>query len=288
MAFHPESKLTARSILILFLEGLLIGVGAMLPGISGGVLMVIFGFYQPMIQILANPKVGLPKYWKLFIPLVAGWLGGFFVVAKLLSVFLDTHGTIVTALFAGLILGTIPGMIKEGADMPHQKQGKLALVVSTLALSAFFFFLKGAVSGAAVTPNFFWFAFAGLLWGISMVAPGMTSSSILLLLGLLHPLSEGLAALDFAVILPFLLGIVAALLALSKLINYLIEHHYTPFYHCIIGFVIASTLPVIPTSFASAGEGILCWALLIGGLIASLLLDRFTGKAAEQKEQPAA
>ena len=46
MAFHPESKLTARSILILFLEGLLIGVGAMLPGISGGVLMVIFGFYH--------------------------------------------------------------------------------------------------------------------------------------------------------------------------------------------------------------------------------------------------
>ena len=53
--------------LIRIIQGILIGAGAILPGISGGVLCVIFGIYRPMMALLAHPKKNLPRYGKMLL-----------------------------------------------------------------------------------------------------------------------------------------------------------------------------------------------------------------------------
>ena len=68
----------------------------------------------------------------------------------------------------------------------------IALIVSTLALLAFFYTLKFSTS-TAVTPSFGWYIFCGALWGISLIVPGMSSSSLLMFLGLYQPMSAGIA-----------------------------------------------------------------------------------------------
>ena len=65
--------------------GALIGAGAILPGVSGGVLAVVFDVYRPMMETLAHPGRGIRKYWHIFLPLGIGWAVGFLGLAKGIS-----------------------------------------------------------------------------------------------------------------------------------------------------------------------------------------------------------
>lgn len=97
------------------------------------------------------------------------------------------------------------------------------------------------------------------------------------LLGLYYPMSEGIAALDMGVIIPFLLGIAITVIALARAVNALFNRYYGIAYHCIIGFVIASTVPIIPVSFRSTSE--LIWSIVAAtaGCCAAYFISRIDG-----------
>ena len=65
--------------------GALIGAGAILPGVSGGVLAVVFDIYRPFMEVLTHPRTAIPKYWKWFPPIALGWCAGFLGFAKGIS-----------------------------------------------------------------------------------------------------------------------------------------------------------------------------------------------------------
>jgi putative membrane protein len=97
------------------LQGVIIGIGAILPGISGGVLSVTFGLYRPMMDLLSSPIKSLKKYWSLFLPVIIGWVFGFVVFARLIGVFFEKSETLAIWLFIGLIAGLFPRCLKKAA-----------------------------------------------------------------------------------------------------------------------------------------------------------------------------
>ena len=271
------SPKTIGSWLMLLWKGALIGVGAILPGISGGVLCVVFGIYQPMMELLSHPLKSLPKYYKLFIPVILGWAAGFVGLSGLIAELAAKDATVVTSLFIGLIAGMLPSLFKEGARDGRSRSTWTALIVSTAALLAFFLTLK---FGAALelTPSIGWFLFCGVLWGVSLIVPGMSSSSVLLFLGLYYPMSKGIAELDMAVVIPFLIGIGVTVLLLARGVNNLFEKHYGVAFHCIIGFVIASTIPIIPYEFKSVGEFLLSLLCAVAGFFIAFYMDKLSAR----------
>lgn len=271
-----RTKISCGRFLLLLSQGVIMGIGAVLPGISGGVLCVIFGIYQPMMETLAHPKKGIKKYGHMVLPVVLGFLGGFVLLAGAIAKLASSEPAIVTSLFVGLIVGTLPQLFHDGAKRGRDKSCYIALAASTSLLLGFFMLLKYGTE-LHITPNAGWFFFCGALWGISMVAPGMTSSSVLMLLGLYYPMSEGIAALDMGVIIPFLLGIAITVIALARAVNALFNRYYGIAYHCIIGFVIASTIPIIPLSFRSTSE--LIWSIVAAtaGCAAAYFISRIDG-----------
>ena len=188
----PRDQKQIMSWLRYGLCGALIGAGAILPGVSGGVLAAIFDIYRPMMEILTHPKTALPKYWRMFPPLGIGWCVGFLVIAKGISAALTLSGAVTTWLFIGLIFGTIPSLFREAG-----KEGRSCASWVSLALCAFSLFAGlyyvSHVLDVTVPPNFWWFNFCGALWGMSVISPGMTSSSIMMALGLYQPMLDGLA-----------------------------------------------------------------------------------------------
>ena len=100
--------------LLLFLQGIVIGTGAILPGISGGVLCMAFGLYEPMVQLFAHPLRSLGRNRRLLLPLLLGCGAGFLLLAGAVEYLLRVAPVATTALFAGLICGTIPSL-KDGA-----------------------------------------------------------------------------------------------------------------------------------------------------------------------------
>lgn len=252
--------------------GILIGAGAILPGVSGGVLAVVFDIYQPFMEVLTHPKQAIPKYWKWFPPIILGWCAGFLGFAKGISAALNLSSTVTTWLFIGLIVGTVPALFREAGKEGRSAGAWVSMAVCAAGLFAGLFYIS-RVAQVTVTPNFWWYNFCGMLWGTSVVLPGMTSSSIMMALGLYQPMLDGLAHLDLLVLSASLPGMLLAIVLLARLMSWFLRTHYSIAFHGILGVVLASTAVIVPTEYAS-GEIWLSALCCGGGFLLAYLMAR--------------
>lgn len=262
--------LLSKDTLVRLVQGFIIGAGGILPGISGGVLSVIFGIYRPVMEMLAHPKSALRRHFHLLLPVGVGAALGFLGGSSLILVLFDHSEKLATCLFIGLILGTLPSLWTEAGVQGRARSSYVSCGVCFLVLSSILLY---AQYGAFYTMDegFFGFLFCGVLWGLSLIVPGMTSSSILMAVGLLTPMVEGFTRFDLAVIAPWLLGMGIVVLALARLVNWCFTAHYSLFYHGVVGIILASTLVIIPLHYASASEALLCLLSAALGALAAYL-----------------
>ena len=251
-------------------QGVIIGAGAILPGISGGVLAVIFGVYRPAMELLTHPRRALARYWRMLLAVGVGWLIGFLGGGGVILALFQQSETVATCLFIGLILGTLPDLWREAGAQGRSRGSYASLALSFAALFAL---LLGVQLGSfsEMRADFGGFLFCGALWGMSFIIPGMTSSSILMAVGLLTPLIDGISRLDPAVLIPWALGMAGVVLLFARLVSCLFDRHYSIAYHAVIGIVLASTLIIVPLRFASGAE--LAWSAgcaVLGAAIAYL------------------
>ena len=118
------------------------------------------------------------------------------------------------------------------------------------------------------------------MWGISLIVPGLSSSTVLIYLGLYVPLTEGIGSFDFKVLIPFVIGIVVTVLLFAKFVNMLFKKHYAMISRIILGFVISSSLKTIPHSFESVWTMIISVVCFVVGFAIAIVMDK-----AEKKKQ---
>ena len=260
--------------------GVLIGSGAILPGVSGGVLAVVFDIYRPFMEVLTHPREAIPKYWRWFLPIGLGCAIGFLGFAKGIAAAIDVSSTVTTWLFIGLIVGTVPSLFREAGKEGRSIGSWVSMAVCAGAIF-FSLFYVGKVICVTVEPNFWWYNFCGALWGMSLVIPGLTSSSVMMALGLYQPMLEGLARLDFLVLSACLPGMVLTILLLARLVSWFFRKHYSIAFHGIFGIVLASTLVIIPTSYVGAWEIVLSAVCCIGGFLLAYFMARLDRRIQE-------
>lgn len=276
--------LRIKDALLRVVQGAIIGAGAILPGISGGVLAVVFGIYRPMMEVLTHPKSALRRYFPMLLAVGIGWVAGFLGGGSVILVLFDQSETVATCLFIGLILGTFPDLWHEAG---LQGRGKGSFAAMAVSFAALFSLLLGVQFGsfAEMQANFGGFLFCGVLWGLSFIVPGMTSSSILMSVGLFTPMIDGIVAFDPAVLVPWLLGMLGIVLALARVVDHLFRMRYSLFYHAVIGIVLSSTVVIIPLHYQSAKELALSVLLAaVGAVLAywSGKIDTNSGEAAKK------
>ena len=267
-------KMTPGQWVLRVLQGVLIGVGAMLPGISGGALCVLFGIYQPMMALLSHPFRAFKKYFLLFVPVVIGVGLGFVGSGKLLATFFEANEFLMLCLFLGLIIGVFPSLFREAGEQGRSKKGRISLVISFVVMLAILLMFKYGIK-MEVTPNFGWFVVCGVVWGLSMVVPGLSSSNFLLFLGLYAPMSAGIGNLDLSVLISMGLGFIVTILGLARPMNALFEKKYEVAYHFIIGTVLASTIMIIPTEYPAIGTVLIGILLAAIGFFFALWMDKW-------------
>ena len=262
--------------ILYMIQGAIVGIGAILPGVSGGVLCVAFGIYEPMMELLTTPRTAIKKSYRMFIPFIIGWVLGFILLARAIELLFATSAAVALMLFFGLICGTLPELFKS-SERADPKAGWSPFVISLSAAYLLFHILETQV-GVAIPPSFPSFLLCGILWGLSLIVPGLSSSSILIYLGLYEPMTSGIAALDFGVLIPMGIGIIATALALARLVNMLFKKHYAPTSRAVLGFVVASSLKAIPTEFPSTTSLIISLICFAVGFAVAYLMDRAESK----------
>ena len=260
------------------LQGTLVGLGAVLPGISGGVLCVVFGIYKTIMELLAAPFKNFKTHVPKLLPFVLGGAIGFLGIANILSFLLDKYPAPSVCLFIGLIGGMLPSLFREAGEQGRSKASFVSMGIAMVLVTALLLSLK--LFSVEIAPNFLWFVFCGCCLALSVIAPGMSFSTLLMPLGLYEPFVAGIGHLDFSVLIPGGIGGLATVILFSKAVNYLFDKHYSVAFHAIIGIVIAATVMIIPVASFTISVGsclvnIVCIAV---GIVASLLLDRFNSK----------
>lgn len=269
-----------RNFLLRIIQGALIGLGAVLPGISGGVLCVIFGIYKTIMEFLAAPFKKMKTHLPLLIPVGIGGVIGFLGIANVLSFFLEKYPAPSVCLFVGLIGGMLPSLFREAGEQGRSKASYVSMYV---AMAAVFVLLIGLqLFSVEIVPNFVWYIFCGFCLALSVIAPGMSFSTLLMPLGLYEPFVAGIGHLDFAVLIPGGIGGLATVILFAKAVDMLFKRHYSVAFHAIVGVVIAATVMIIPfTSFvASVGSFVVNVICIAVGVAAALWLDKFNQKYA--------
>lgn len=278
-----ENNTSLLRVILRVLQGVLIGVGAVLPGISGGVLCVVFGIYKPVMELLGDPIRKFRTHVPKLLPVIVGGAVGFLGVAKILAFFLEAYPAPSVCLFIGLITGMLPSLFREANEKGRVKNAWVPLAVAFVVILALLISLN--LFSITITPNFGWYVFCGFCLALSVIAPGMSFSTLLMPLGLYTPFVDGLGSLDFSILVPAGIGAVVTVICLARAVDALFDHFYAYAFHAIIGIVIAATIMIVPvdsfTSLGSAAVNVVCLAV---GVVAALALDRFNSSIPKQDD----
>jgi len=271
-------------ILIWIIEGVIVGFGAILPGISGGTLCVAFGMYRPIVETLSHLKTGLKKHWLMFFSFILGVAIGFVGLSGLAAYLMDKNTLLVTCAFIGFILGTIPDLWGDAGQQGRSKGSYIALAIGFAVMIAVLSLLKTTIS-VTIEPGIFGFVFCGIAWGLSFIVPGLSSSTLLLFFGLYQPMLEGISTLDFAVLIPMGIGMLACVLLLTKAVNRAYEKHYSIVSHGVLGVLAATAVMIIP--FKDMVGSALVWSIvcIIVGAVVSYLFTRICNKIKEKNKE---
>ena len=235
------------------IKGMIIALGFILPGVSGGVLAAILGIYERMLHFLAHIRQDFKKNFLFFLPVGIGGILGLVLLSRPLEWVLAHYQIIVLWGFAGAILGTLPSLFKESTRQKARDKSDTFTLILTFVLSTLILYMLPAIAGT-VPANFFGFFLAGILIALGVLVPGLSPSNLLLILGLFSPMLEGFKNRDiFGVFLPIAIGGLFALVSFSKLMEKLLINFHSKVYNFIIGLVLSSTLLiVVPTQSAEA------------------------------------
>lgn len=260
------------------LQGSLIGLGAVLPGISGGVLCVVFGIYKTIMEFLADPFRNMKTHIPKLMPVVIGGVIGFLGVANLLSILLEKYPDPSVCVFIGLITGMLPSLFREAGKEGRSNASFISMIIAMILVFALLISLR--VMSVQIEPSLLWYLFCGFCLALSVIAPGMSFSTLLMPLGLYEPFVAGIGHLDMSVCIPGGIGALATVILFSRAVNSLFDHYYSVAFHAIIGVVIAATIMIVPfgsfaVSVTAAVVNVIC---IVAGIAAALVLDAFNQK----------
>lgn len=186
------------------------GAADLVPGVSGGTVALLFGFYDLLLESLKTFRL------RVLVPLGLGMGLSLFGLAHVLRPLLETQG--LYALFFGMIAATIALFFARERPQSLPQWGILSLGL-LLAL-----FLSGLSVSTADTASMGWLFVCGIFASGVMLLPGISGSYLLCVLGVYPLVIQALSAWEFSVLLPLGGGILLGLALFSRLIRLLLAH----------------------------------------------------------------
>lgn len=276
------------------LKGAVIGIANIIPGVSGGTMMVSMGIYDKLIHCITHLFKEFKESLKFVFPILVGAAIALVASAFGLEFLFENFPIPTNLLFIGLILGGLPAISKK-------VKGNKVTVGHVIAFLIFFGMVVGLAaigeregSAADMTFNFvnvLKLFGVGVIASATMVIPGVSGSMVLLIMGYYNSILSAITdfisavfALDWngiwtgvGILAPFGVGVLVGIFAIAKLVEIIFEKCPLYAYWAIIGLIVASPIAIVLMNLAAftAGTvllylaGVVCLAL---GIFAAMKL----------------
>lgn len=226
-----------------FFKSIIVGLGGVAPGLSGSVLMILFGLYEDTLSCIGTIFKDFKQKIKFLFPIISGMLVGVLFFSKILNFFLLNFEMQTRFLFFGLVLGTIPIFYKEMKKEGFSKKYYLIVIFTTILCLTQLTGDNNVIQ--IINPNFGQKIILGFGVAISTIIPGLDPMVVLSSMGVYEVYISALANFDLYILLPMCIGLVTGLIIVSYLISLLLKKFYTVTYSVIFGLFIS----MIPNIF---------------------------------------
>lgn len=274
-----------------FIRGFCMALADSVPGVSGGTVAFVLGFYDKFIGSLdalvaGNKQQKIDALVFLF-KLGIGWIVGFGSAVSILANIFDTRIYEISSLFMGFILFAIPIVIREEKEsFKFRWQTILSLIIGIALVVVITYFnpIGGSEAGVNLIDlnlGLVFYVFVAAMIAISaMVLPGISGSTLLLIFGLYVPIISAVKAFmsfDFSyfpILVVFGLGVLTGIITVVRLIKWALDKHRAVMVFLIIGMMLGSfyaiimgpqtlTVPKAPLSFDTFS---ILW-FVVGGIV---------------------
>lgn len=248
------------------LKGVVIGAGAILPGISSGVLCVVFGIYEKLLDAVLNFFKDIKQNTKFLFPIIIGVGIGVLLFSNILNYLLYTYPIQIKSCFIGLIIGSIPSLVKDANQTEKFKWKNIIYMVTALGLGLIMVYIeKNVVLEERENISFIYLCMSGFLMSIGVVVPGVSSTVILMLMGVYTIYLQSISNLYLPVLIPIGMGLILGGILVMKITKKLFDKHYCSTIYAIIGFTLGSVLVLFPEITTSV-ELMVCILCIICGI----------------------
>ena len=275
------------------LRGISMAVADSVPGVSGGTIAFLLGFYEKFISSVhsfllgtnAERKAAFPFLFKLGL----GWVGGFLVCAVILSTLFHTYIYEISSVFIGLTLIAVPIVIME--EKESLKGHPLCLIFTAIGVAVVPVLMilnpttSGGIDLAAGSLGLAVYLFVAAIVAVSaLVLPGISGSTLLLIMGLYVPLISAVSAVlhrEFAyvpMLIAFGLGMIAGLAISTKVIRHCFARYRPQTIYLCVGLLIGSLYAIVMGATtlseplpAMSWETFSVWFCILGAAVLVLL-----------------
>jgi len=248
-----------------FLNGLAFGITQIVPGVSGGTIAIILGFYEKLIDAINNFTKEFKKHFKFLLFFSLGIGIGILAFSSLINYLLTEFSFPTMLFFIGLIVGLIPLISqKVKGNFKFKDFILIILPILILVISSHLNIIQTVDPNETISniniPFMFFLFLVGLIAAAALILPGVSGSFVLLLFGvyplatysvstirlLLTDLTNTSLMLDIIRVLgPLSIGILLGIILTARIVGKLLKNHFRPTYLIILGLLIGSTYVLI-------------------------------------------
>ena len=277
--------------LMLVIKGFIMGIGNIIPGVSGGTLALTLGIYEDFIEAISHFFKNLKKNLNFLIPIFIGIGLSLLTMSNVISISFEHYPVPTAFFFMGLVIGGIPMLANTVKKSKERKQASsyiIALLTFSLVLVlAFSDQLFGSGLSDVTLKNmdltgYILLFLVGIVAAATMVIPGVSGSLVLMLLGYYLPVVNTIKDLthfknltdNILILIPFGIGVLIGIVLIAKVIEWLFKKYKTKTMFGVLGFIIASIIAIPVSVYNEYGslsyslpEGIIAVILLVVGYL---------------------
>ena len=262
-------KSITKSLLGVYVRGLFMGTADVIPGVSGGTIALVSGIYPRLISALESVQFShalsflgyayaliLNKSeerqrhaqkiqeldWVFLLPLLAGIGTAVFFMVRVIPFVLEYYSFHAYAFFSGLILVSLLFPLRE----MHRAWPEFTLLIFFAIL---FFILTGFEPFSKGSGHPLILFLCGALAVCVLILPGISGSYVLVLLGQYKLISTAARDLNFAIVLPFALGLIVGILIFVRILRFFLNRYYSYTMACLTGMMLGSLRGIWPLRF---------------------------------------
>lgn len=244
--------------IVKIIKGSLVGLGSILPGISGSMVATILKIYTELLDALnmftKKPIKAILSVWQYIIGVLLGYAIGFLVI----KIFLENFPIPFTLLFIGFILGSIPSVKKE-TEMGKKKWHHFLVMGIAIIIMVLFLFIQEASATADHWTYYLVIFLIGFITAASLITPGLSAATLLMALGYFHLLislvddvAKALITFQFSEIASYLpmllmliLGVLIGMIVMGKVMYQVLKRYKIHFYMAVLGIIFISPFNIL-------------------------------------------